>query len=258
MHCYSRNKGWSGCQLVRMTRSNPRLWLSRVLTHSTLHFLPLRHLWYVPYLSLSERCIFNEDGGRRERERKRERERGGRLVPSWLACFSIPRTTSRSDRRTAGEDNARERELTPGTQRTEERMTPGTDVPAGAFYVFSLRPNYPHNRRVGPECLYVCWYPRPMYVTKSLGVVNLRITIDETEYEANIEVSRASLSIVRMNLVEYYVRESRQPWAGVCLGSIVFFQKVWKEKSWIFYIKLRKWFRYSLSKFNRKNWISLL
>ena len=35
---------------------------------------------------------------------------------------------------------------------------------------------------------------------------------------------------------------SRQPWDGVCLGPIVFFQKVWKEKSWIFYMKLRKWF----------------
>ena len=42
------------------------------------------------------------------------------------------------------------------------------------------------------------------------------------------------------------VEESRQPWAGVCLSPIVFFQKVWKEKSWIF------------SKFNRENWISLL
>ena len=26
------------------------------------------------------------------------------------------------------------------------------------------------------------------------------------------------------------IGESRQPWAGVCLGPIVFFQKVWKEK----------------------------
>ena len=30
------------------------------------------------------------------------------------------------------------------------------------------------------------------------------------------------------------VEESRQPWAGVCLGPTVCFQKVWKEKSWIF------------------------
>ena len=40
-----------------------------------------------------------------------------------------------------------------------------------------------------------------------------------------------------------HIGESRQPWVGVCLGAIRFFQKVWKEKSWIFYMKLRKWFR---------------
>ena len=37
--------------------------------------------------------------------------------------------------------------------------------------------------------------------------------------------------------------DSQQPWAGVCLGPIVFFQKVWKEKSWNFYMNLKKWFR---------------
>ena len=41
---------------------------------------------------------------------------------------------------------------------------------------------------------------------------------------------------------ESSIGESRQHWAGVCLGPIVFFQKIWKEKSWTFYMKLRKWF----------------
>ena len=39
------------------------------------------------------------------------------------------------------------------------------------------------------------------------------------------------------------IGESRQPWAGVCLGPNVFFKKKWKKNSWIFYMKLRKWFR---------------
>ena len=40
------------------------------------------------------------------------------------------------------------------------------------------------------------------------------------------------------------IGESRQPWAGICFGPIVFFHKVRKKKkSLIFYIKLRKWFR---------------
>ena len=40
-----------------------------------------------------------------------------------------------------------------------------------------------------------------------------------------------------------YVGERRQSWTGVSLGPIVFFRKIWKEKSWIFYMKLKKWFR---------------
>ena len=44
----------------------------------------------------------------------------------------------------------------------------------------------------------------------------------------------------RKKIVEvtaFAVRESRQPWTN---RPIVFFQKVWKEKSWIFYMKLNK------------------
>ena len=33
------------------------------------------------------------------------------------------------------------------------------------------------------------------------------------------------------------IGKSRRPWVCLCLGPIVFFQKVWKEKSWIFYMK---------------------
>ena len=40
-------------------------------------------------------------------------------------------------------------------------------------------------------------------------------------------------------LIEYQVGDSRQHWTIVCLGPIVFFQKVWKEKFWIFNMKLR-------------------
>ena len=36
------------------------------------------------------------------------------------------------------------------------------------------------------------------------------------------------------------IGESRHPWVGVCLGPIVFFQKVWKQKSWIFLHEVEK------------------
>ena len=57
----------------------------------------------------------------------------------------------------------------------------------------------------------------------------------------------------------FNVGESRQPWAGVCLAPITCFQKVWKEKTWIFYTKLRKLDSPSLKKidliFKRRKYI---
>ena len=71
-------------------------------------------------------------------------------------------------------------------------------------------------------------------------VCNYHVDIIFGKFMLKIRINKKNyLPLERMKLKKQ-LGESRQPWANVCLEPIVFFQKVWKEKFLIFYMKLRK------------------